>query len=344
MTAAARSAPGGDGALPLLARRRGGVGRLLAAALTVLAAAFLTYAALALLPGDPLAAFVPEEQRHALDEARRTELMRAHGLDRPLPARFASWISRAARGDLGASFRTRRAVGGEILERLGPTLELNAAALALIAGIGLPLGWWAARRAGARGARAGSLALLALYALPTVWVGLLLQYLLAVHWRIAPLYGRSDPAGGGGLGERLAHLALPALALALHQLAFVALFTRDTTREGLCSRAARQARGMGLSETRVFVRHAVRPSLVPLAALFGLMLPGLASGSVLVENVFAWPGLGHYFVQAVLSRDTPVVMGLALMAAVLTVCGSLLADAAAGAADPRWDVAAGSRR
>lgn len=326
------------------ARRPAWGGRLLAATLTVLAAAFLTYAALALLPGDPLAAFIPEEQRHALDGARRAELERLYGLDRPLPTRFARWIAGVARGDLGESFRTRRPVATEILERLGPTLELNAAALTLIAGVGLPLGWWAARRPGSRGARAGSLALLALYALPTVWIGLLLQYLLAVHWRLAPLYGRSDPSVDGGLGDHLAHLVLPAVTLALHQLAFVALFARDTARVGLLSRAASQARGLGLSERRVFARHAVRPSLVPLAALFGLMVPALASGSVLVENIFAWPGLGNFFVQAVLSRDTPVVMGLSVMAALLTVTGSLLADALAGAVDPRWDPAAGARR
>jgi peptide/nickel transport system permease protein len=140
------------------------------------------------------------------------------------------------------------------------------------------------------------------------------------------------------------HLALPAAALALHQVAFVTLFARDTARAGFLSRHAEQARSAGLAERRIFTRHGVRPSLVPLAALFGLMVPGLASGSVLIENVFAWPGLGTYFVQAVLARDVPVVMGLALLASGLTVTGSLLADALAGAADPRAAGAAEGRR
>ena len=317
--------------------------QLTAAAATLVVAAFLTYAALAGLPGDPLAAFVAEDQRSVLDPSRRAALERELGLDRALPVRFARWLGGALAGDLGVSFRTRRPVGREILERLGPTLELNAAAVALIAGIGLPLGWWAARRSAARGARWGSAALLALYALPTLWVALLLQHLLAVRLGILPLYGRTDP-GGGGLASRLAHLALPAATLALHQVAFVTLFARDTARAGFLSRHAQRARSAGLAERRIFARHGVRPSLVPLAALFGLMVPGLASGSVLIESVFAWPGLGTYFVQAVLARDVPVVMGLALLASGLTVAGSLLADALAGAADPRAAGAAEGRR
>ena len=318
--------------------------QLAAAAATLVVAAFLTYAALAALPGDPLAAFVAEDQRMALEPAQRAALERELGLDRPLPVRFAGWLGGALAGDLGASFRTRRPVAREILERLGPTLELNAVAVALIAGIGLPLGWWAARRSAARGARWGSVALLALYALPTLWVALLLQHLLAVRLGILPLYGRTDPGGGGGPAARLAHLALPAATLALHQIAFVTLFARDTARAGFLSRHAQRARGAGLAERRIFARHGVRPSLVPLAALFGLMVPGLASGSVLIESVFAWPGLGTYFVQAVLARDVPVVMGLALLASGLTVAGSLLADALAGAADPRAAGAAEGRR
>lgn len=318
--------------------------QLAAAAATLVVAAFLTYAALAALPGDPLAAFVSEDQRVALEPSQRTALERELGLDRPLPVRFARWLGGALAGDLGVSFRTRRPVAREILERLGPTLELNAAAVALIAGIGLPLGWWAARRSAARGARWGSVALLALYALPTLWVALLLQQLLAVRLGLLPLYGRTDPGDSGGLAARLAHLALPATTLALHQIAFVTLFARDTARSGFLSRHAQRARSAGLAESRIFARHGLRPSLVPLAALFGLMVPGLASGSVLIENVFAWPGLGTYFVQAVLARDVPVVTGLALLASGLTVSGSLLADALAGAADPRTAGAAEGRR
>jgi len=318
--------------------------QLAAAGATLVVAAFLTYAALVALPGDPLAAFVSEDQRVTLDPAQRAALERDLGLDRPLPVRFARWLGAALTGDLGVSFRTRRPVGREIVERLGPTLELNAAAVALIAGIGLPLGWWAARGAAARGTRWGSAALLALYALPTLWVALLLQYLLSVRLGLLPLYGRTDPGGGGGLATRLAHLALPAATLALHQIAFVALFARDTARAGFLSRHAQRARSAGLAERRIFTRHGVRPSLVPLAALFGLMVPGLASGSVLIESVFAWPGLGTHFVQAVLARDVPVVMGLALLASGLTVSGSLLADALAGAADPRMAGTAEGRR
>ncbi len=306
--------------------------RTAVAAVTVLGVALAACAALVVAPGDALLSGEAESAR-AVDPEREAILRRELGLDLEPHERLLRWTGAVVTLDFGRSFRTGRRVVAEIGDRLPATLELNAAALALVAALGLPLGWRLARRAGP-GARAGSALLLALYAAPAFWIALLLQEFCAVRWGLFPLFGRT-PAGGGGLLVRLHHLALPALCLALHGLAFYARLARETAAEGWRSRHAQAARALGVAERTVFARHARRPSLVPLAALAGLLLPSLAAGSVLIENVFAWPGLGELFVASVRARDVPVVLALTVLSGALTVAGSLAADLLLALADPR---------
>ncbi|UCF68489.1 MAG: ABC transporter permease [Acidobacteriota bacterium] len=303
---------------------------------TVIGVSLITFIVLDALPGDPLAAYAPPDVTRRLDDAQREALAHELGLDRPLLVRYAEWCGGVLRGDLGRSLRSRRPVAEELARRLIPTLELNLAAFALVLIFGLPLGWWAARRPGTPLERFTSLGLLALYAAPSFWIAMVLQHLFAVRWGLLPLYGRTPPSGPSGPLVRLAHLALPASCLALHGLAFYARLARNTAREGLSSWHALEARTLGVTERRVFFRHALRPSLVALATLLGLVLPAFVSGSVLIESLFGWPGLGRLYVQAVLSRDFPVVLGLTVLTGSLTVAGSLLADMIAGLIDPRW--------
>jgi peptide/nickel transport system permease protein len=311
------------------------IGRLGAAAITLLGLCAATFLVLAALPGDPLAAFVPADHAAVLGDAERAALAEELGLDRPLPVRFAAWLGDVLAGDFGTSLRSRRPVTVELADRALATLELNGAALLVALGIGLPFGWSAARRPGGWWDRASAPLLLALYALPFFWLALLLQNLLAVQWDLLPLYGRTPAGPGAGAGARLAHLVLPAVSLALHALAFYSRFARNTALEGLGSRHALVARSLGVPEPRVFLRHGLLPSLVPLATLLGVVLPGLVSGSILVETIFSWPGLGYLFVQAVFARDVPVVLALTLLTGVLTVSGSLLADLLGWLIDPR---------
>lgn len=314
--------------------------RLLVAGVTLLGITAATFAAFELLPGDPLASRIGPDTAARLDPEGRQALRAELGLDRPAFSRYVEWLSGVPRGDLGRSLRSGRPVAAEILSRAGATIELNLAALLLVVGLGLPVGWWMASRPGTAPDRAGGLTLLVLYAVPTFWLAVVLQNLLAVRWGLLPLYGRGSPTEDGTAGW-LAHLALPAGCLALHQLAFFTRLTRNATLEALAAPHTLTARAAGLSPRRVLLRHGVRPALVPLATWLGLVVPSLITGSVLIETIFAWPGLGRFLVEAIRGRDGPVVLGLTVLVGALTVAGSLVADTVSAAVDPRPTAASG---
>lgn len=311
--------------------------RLGGAVATALLLSVLVFALVDLAPGDPLVASRTAEGGLALDEATLALQRERLGLDRPFVERYARWAAGALQGDLGLSLRSGRPVLDEIGAAVGPTVELNAAAFALVLALGLPLGWASARRGGSRFDRATQLALVALFAVPTFWLALVLQNALAVRWPVFPLYGRGPVDGAAAPWARAPYLVLPALSLALHNLAFYARFARNTALSGWRSAHALAARANGVPDGRVFRRHAIRPSLVPLAALLGVVLPSFVSGSLYVENAFAWPGLGFLFLAAVHGRDVPVLLGLTLLAGLLTIAGSLVADLLTAWADPRGE-------
>ena len=186
--------------------------------------------------------------------------------------------------------------------------------------------------------RASGAAVFALYSLPTFWAALLLQTLLAVRLRWLPLYGvasDSAPPGFPGLVDRLAHLALPVTCLTYGTLAFVTRLVRSGVVEARASDYVLAARARGASPRQALWRHAFRNALVPLITLFGLLLPALLSGSVIVERIFAWPGLGRLYFDSILSRDYPVILGLSLLSAVVTLLATLASDIATAALDPR---------
>jgi peptide/nickel transport system permease protein len=180
--------------------------------------------------------------------------------------------------------------------------------------------------------------LFALYSTPVFWAALLLQTLLSVELGWLPLYGvSSDPAPGGfaGLADRLAHLALPVTCLTYGSLAFFARLVRSGVAEARAQDFVTAALARGLSRRQALWRHAFRNALLPLVTLLGLLLPGLLSGSVIVERIFAWPGLGRLYFDSILSRDYPVVLGLSLLGGVATLAATLAADVAAALVDPR---------
>lgn len=311
--------------------------RLLLAVPTLFGIVVLVFLLLHLAPGSPVSALGGESGRRVSGRAAE-EMRRVYGLDRPLPERFAVWLGRVARLDFGESFVDRRPVTDRVREALPYTLSLNGIALLLTLAIAIPLGVSAGGKPEGPFDRISGAVLFALYSLPAFWAALLLQTLFAVELRWLPLYGvGSDEAvpGWGGLLDRLAHLALPVACLTYGSLAFVSRLVRSGIAEGIRTDYFLAARARGASYRTALWRHAFPNALLPLITLLGLILPALLSGSVIIEQIFAWPGLGRLYFDSILSRDYPVVLALSLLGAVATLAAALAADIAIAAADPR---------
>ena len=291
-----------------------------------------------LAPGSPASAIGGAESGRRVSAAARAEMRRLYGLDRPLPERFVQWLGRVARFDLGESFVDRRPVSERIREALPATLALNGLALLLTLALAIPIGVAAGGRPEGPFDRTSAVMLFALYSTPVFWAALLLQTLLSVKLGWLLLYGVSSdaaPEGLAGLADRLAHLALPVTCLTYGSLAFVARLVRSGVAEARSQDFVTAALARGLSRRQALWRHAFRNALLPVVTLLGLLLPGLLSGSVIVERIFAWPGLGRLYFDSILSRDYPVVLGLSLIGGAVTLAATLVADIAAAFVDPR---------
>ncbi len=313
------------------------VRRVAAAAATVFAVVTLTFFLVHAAPGTP---FLPGSERPA-DPAVVEGLRRQFGLDRPLPVQYARYLAGLATGNFGMSFTLRRPVADAIAEAVPNTLVLAAAALVIDLGLGLVLGLYLATHARRAGDTALGSALLLLQSVPTFWLGLVLLLVFGQWLAWFPVGGVTDPVvypaltWAGKAADRLWHLALPALTLGLVAAAGTARFQRAALLEVLGQPFVRAARAKGLPERRLVLVHALRNALLPLITLFGLSFPFLLTGAVLIETIFAWPGMGKLAADAVFLRDYPLVTAVALVASVMVVLGSLIADLLYAAADPR---------
>lgn len=304
--------------------------------MTLAVAVVLLFLLMRVLPGDPLS---------RLDEGRpltaaQTEALRArYGLDRPLLSQLGTFLTGLARGDLGTSIEYGRPVSTLIVERLPATLLLGGSVLLLNFTVGLWLGVRQAVRKGSTEDRWLTTLSLAGYATPSFWLGLVLAWLVGIEWRLLPPAGMRDPLAESGFlataADLLRHLVLPALTLSVVSIAGTMRYQRDAMLETLRLPYIVTARAKGLSEERVIWRHAWRNALFPVLTLFGLWLPVLVTGSVFVEAVFAWPGLGSLAAAAVGNRDYPLLMGATVLVAVIVVVANLLTDLAYAALDPR---------
>ena len=311
--------------------------RLAAALAIVFTVVTLVFFAIHLAPGTP---FLPSGDR-PLDPTVEAGLRARFGLDRPLGAQYVSYLGAMTRGDLGESFSQQRPVVLALEEAIPNTVVLAATALAIDLLLGLAIGAVQAAYARRRLDTLLTHTTLFVYSLPTFWLGLVLLLVFGqgLHW--FPVGGVVDPvlyqalSPAGRFVDRLRHLALPALTLGLVGAAGTARFQRAALLEALSQGFVKAARAKGLSESRVLLTHALRNALLPTITLMGLALPFLLTGSVVIETVFAWPGMGKLAADAVLSRDYPVVTATTLAATVLVVGGSLVADILYAAADPR---------
>ena len=309
--------------------------RVLQAALTLAVALVLLFLLVHVLPGDPLA----REGDRALTPPQTEALRARYGLDRPLAGQLLTFLGGLARGDLGVSIEYGRPVTGLLLERLPATLLLGGTVLLLNFTLGLWLGVRQAVRKDSRVDRWLTTLSLAGYATPSFWLGLVLAGFVGVRWRLLPPAGMRDPLGTGGLlamsADVLRHLVLPAVTLSIVSIAGTMRYQRTAMLEVLRFPYITTARAKGLAERQVVWRHAWRNALGPVLTLFGLWLPLLVSGSVFVEAVFAWPGLGSLAAAAVGNRDYPLLMGAAVLVSTMVVLGSLLSDLAHAVLDPR---------
>ena len=321
------------------------VRRLAASIAIVFAVVTLTFFTIRLAHGT----WVTQEGQQPLPPEVVRRLTVLYGLDRPLPVQYGKYVWALLRGELGQSFWQRRPVSHALADAIPNTLVLAAAALLIDCALGLALGVYQAARARRFGDIALGNAALFVNSMPIFWVGLVLLLVFAqwLHW--FPVGGTHDvvlcPTMDSlrCLGDRLWHLVLPALTLGLVGAAGTARYQRAAMLEVLGQDYVRTARAKGLPERRVLLVHALRNALLPFITLFGLAFPFLLTGAVLVERVFAWPGMGRLSVAAIFQRDYPLVTGAALVASGVVVLGSLVADVLYAVADPRIRVRGAAR-
>lgn len=303
--------------------------RVLALLLILVLMSVVVFSFLHLTPGDPVEAMLGSE----VDQATKDGLRHALGLDRPLPVQYGVWMSRALRGDLGASIQMHQRVSSLLAEKLPVTIELTAAASVVGLLIALPAGVLAAvRRNSAVDLGAMGIALAGV-SVPSFWLGVMLILLFALHWRIFPSIGyvpvSRDPIGA------LRHLVLPAVTLGLGLAGALTRMVRSGVLEELGHEYVRTAKAKGLRFPTVINRHVLRNALLPTLTVLGVQVSVLLGGAVITEQIFAWPGVGQLAVQAVQSRDYPVLQGSILIIAVLATVVQLVVDLAYALMDPR---------
>jgi peptide/nickel transport system permease protein len=273
----------------------------------------------------------------------QAEVTRTFALDRPPVEQFVSFVARMAHGDWGISYYFRRPVAKLILERLGPTVLLMGTALLVSIVVGRALGLWAA--AHPRGGAVAVLAATATYALPVFWVGQLLMLGPAFEWHWFPLAGmrdsRVEATGLAAVFDVARHAVLPVTALALQHGAFFATVVHAKARVELRSDYVRAARSRGLAERAILWGHVSRNVMPQVATVALNRLGMLFTGAVLVETLFAWPGLGRLLAAAILNRDHPVLLGVFGLVIAAVLLASLLADIVQARLDPRIDAQAG---
>jgi len=295
-----------------------------------------------LAPGDPTARyFNPNVAPEVIEQMRRNL-----GLDQPLHVQYIKWLSAFVRGEFGYSFGQMRPIAEILPETLWNTLQLTFVSLIVIFVIGMLIGIVQAVRQYSVADNVLTFLALFFYSMPSFWLALMLILIFSLKasqwgWPFQLPASQMTSVGaeflplGSQIGDRVLHLILPATALGIGSAAGVARYMRGSMLEVIHQDYIRTARAKGLSNASVVFKHALRNALIPIITLLGLYLPFLLSGAVLVETIFAWPGMGRLIVEAIFQRDYPLVMATSFVIAAIVVLGNLISDVLYAVVDPR---------
>lgn len=320
--------------------------RLLLAVFTLFVVTLLVYFLVRSMPGDPSLVLMQQvAQDRNVSQEQQEQFREYFGLNDPWHIAYAKWLKKLVfEGDLGYSFWQKSSVTDAIGRRLGPTLTLSITSLLLTYLFSIPIGLYATARANQPDERAISIFLYMLYSMPSFVAAVLLQMLFAIRLQGTafelPLYGSQSADHDqmslwGQLVDSARHCILPVVCFTYASLAYNSRFIRANMQEVIRQDYIRTARAKGVSRTRVMLHHAFRNTLIPLVTQLGLVLPSLVGGSIILETIFSWPGIGKLFIEALSQRDYQILMGLLLMFSVLTLLAQLLADVLYALVDPR---------
>lgn len=297
------------------------VRRLIIGVLVVLSVSIVIFGIMQMMPGNPIDLMVGPR----VSPEQIAEMKARWGLDKPIPVQYLYWLWNVLHGDFGVSITTKQQVSFLIMERLPFTLMLTGAAILVEYLCAVPLGLLAAVKKDKAFDKVMTIFMVVLWSMPPFWLGILFMIAFAINIPIFPISGYSG----------FISLVLPALTLALPSMAQTYRLTRSEVLDVMDEKYVETAYAKGLGEKNILARHVLRNALIPITVTFFLSLPWLIGGSVVVENVFAWPGMGQLLWKCIAKQDFPVVQGIVFIIAVLTVICNLIGDIVAGMLDPR---------
>lgn len=319
------------------------VRRCLIGTVTLLIITFIVFGLIRNIPGTPFTVVQSEmmDPSKSISPADVDRLKKAYGLDKDWYESYIYWIGNLLRGDMGNSFDEKIPVTEVIGNRFVPTLIVSVSSLFFTYILAIPIGLYSTIKYETIHERLVSIFLYVLYSLPVMVAALMLQFYFAFKLDWLPLTGMTSREGfeemstAGQIWDITKHAILPVICSTYGGLAYLSRFVNSNMQEVIRQDYIRTAHAKGVAPRRVLIHHAFRNTLLPLITLIGLTLPGLLSGSIIIEGIFQWPGMGQLFFESIPERDYPVIMGLTLMFSVLTLLGQLLADVMYAFADPR---------
>jgi len=307
------------------------LGRTGQSLILLLIVSFIGFFVLSLAPGGPLSQFALSP---GMTQEQMQKIAAQMGLDRPLPIQYLDWLGHLLIGDWGHSYRDGQPVLAIIGQHLFATLLLMGTATVLSIAIGTSVGILSAVRKGSVFDHAATVLSMVALSIPTFWFGLIAIYFFSLKLGWLPA-GNMYTVGNGSFGDYAIHLVLPALVLALVDVAVWSRYMRSATLSVISQDFIRTARAKGLPPRRILMKHVVGNALVPMITLAGMQLPTILGGALVTETVFTWPGMGRLFLDSLGYSDYPVVMGLLMTSAILVLIGNLAADIIAALVDPR---------